>query len=385
MSAMRHQRRDGDGYMSIVRAIARIESAATKRPLAIPKPPISLTLGDPMPRIMLSEVAGTLFDSWHQMAAGLARVYWLAPPPTVSAAAQLNAALAACETDLRVVVAAQPDGSGDNRSWLLDPVGELGRAVGATGPLAIVVDASGRLAAQLPSPSPDGVVALATRLFKASTPTVVRAQAPVLLLDQLLEPALCQALIDHWRRSDKLVGGVASASGASVADTEMKRRQDVPLDDARLFAQLRDRLVCRVVPAILQAFQTRIVQIEAPRIGCYDAGRGGWFRRHRDNTTEYTAHRQFALSLNLNPDDEYDGAALRFPEFGRQLYRPAAGAGVVFSCALLHEVMPVTRGRRFGVFTFLHDQSRDAQYHRLIAQAKARGIAGFRMRDVRGS
>jgi len=47
--------------------------------------------------------------------------------------------------------------------------------------------------------------------------------------------------------------------------------------------------------------------------------------------------------------------------------------------------MPVTRGRRFGVFTFLHDQSRDAQYHRLIAQAKARGIAGFSMRDVRGS
>lgn len=70
MSAMRHQRCDGDGYMTVVRAIARIESAATKRPLAISKPPISLTLGDPMPRIMLSEVAGTLFGSWHQMAAG---------------------------------------------------------------------------------------------------------------------------------------------------------------------------------------------------------------------------------------------------------------------------------------------------------------------------
>lgn len=82
----------------------------------------------------------------------------------MSAAAQLSAALAACETDLRVVAAAQPAVPGDNRSWLLDPPAELGRAVGATGPLAIVVDASGRLAALLPSPSPDGVVALATRL-----------------------------------------------------------------------------------------------------------------------------------------------------------------------------------------------------------------------------
>ena len=125
---MRHQQRDGDGYIGIARANARIESAATKRPLAISKPPISLTLGDPMPRIMLSEVAGTLFDSWHQMAAGLARVYWLAPPPTVPAAEQLSAALAACETDLRVVAAAQPDVPGDNRSWLLDPAGEIGRA-----------------------------------------------------------------------------------------------------------------------------------------------------------------------------------------------------------------------------------------------------------------
>lgn len=338
-----------------------------------------------MPRIILPEMAGTLFDSWHQMIAGSARVYWLAPPPTGPVAEQLSAALAACETDLRVVAAAQPDAQAGNRSWLLDSAGELNRAVGSTGPLAIVVDASGRLAARLPAPTPHGVIDLATRLYAASTPAVVRMQAPVLLLDQLLEPALCQALIDHWHRGRKSANGVASASGASIADTEMKRRQDVPLDDARLFLQVRDRLVRRLMPAILQAFQTRIVQIEAPRIGSYDAGPGGWFRRHRDNTTEYTAHRQFALSVNLNPDDEYDGAALRFPEFGRQLYRPAAGGGVIFSCALLHEVLPVTRGCRFGLFTFLHDQSRDGQYRRLITQAKAQGMGGFRMRNERSN
>lgn len=188
--------------------------------------------------------------------------------------------------------------------------------------------------------------------------------------------------MDHWRRSDTLADGVASALTANLAIADVKRRQDVPLDDVQLYMQLQDRLVRRVMPAILQAFQTRIVQIEAPRIGCYDASPGGWFRRHRDNTTEYTAHRQFALSLNLNADEEYDGGELRFPEFGRQLYRPTAGGGLVFSCALLHEVMPVTHGRRLGVFTFLHDESRDPQYRRLIAAAKARGMAGVRMRHA---
>jgi hypothetical protein len=66
-------------------------------------------------------------------------------------------------------------------------------------------------------------------------------------------------------------------------------------------------LVRRVLPSILRAFQTRIVQIELPRVGCYDARSGGWFRPHRDNTTPFTAHCQFALSLNLNPTHEYRG------------------------------------------------------------------------------
>ena len=195
------------------------------------------------------------------MTAGLARVL-LAPPPTVLAAAQLSAALATCETDLRVVAAAQLDVPDDNRSWLLDPAGELGRAVGATGPLAIVVDTSGGLAALLPSPSPDGVVALATRLYMASTPAVVREHAPLLLL----EPALRQTLIDHWWRGDKAPDGRPFGVRCQRR-RHRKAPTGCPLDDARPFAQLRNRLVCRVVPAMLQSLQTRMAQIKAPRIG----------------------------------------------------------------------------------------------------------------------
>jgi predicted 2-oxoglutarate/Fe(II)-dependent dioxygenase YbiX len=104
---------------------------------------------------------------------------------------------------------------------------------------------------------------------------------------------------------------------------------------------------------IHQAFQTPIAVIEAPRIGCYDASSGGRFRRHRDNTSQATAHRHFALSLNLNDPDDYDGGEVRFPEFGRELYRMGQGEALVFSSSLLHEVLPVIRGRRFGLFTFL--------------------------------
>ena len=351
--------------------------------MAAPQRPVTITVGDPMPRIVLPEAAGAMFDSWDQTVSGRVHVYWLNGSPEMPVA-ELAGSLAALETELHVVASVASSAPGNGVSLLVDPSNDLGRAVGVTGPCAVVVDAGGRLAALVPEPTPDGIVALATRLFDASAPAVVQAQAPVLLLDKVVEPSLCDKLIDHWRRGDKRTDSVASSAAASSANADTKRRIDVPVDDAKLFMPLRDCLVRRVMPAILQVFQTRIVQVEMPRVGCYDAGSGGWFRRHRDNTTRYTAHRQFALSINLNASDDYDGGEVRFPEFGRQLYRPPAGGAVVFSCGLLHEVVPVTRGRRFGLFTFLHDQSRDAQYRQMNAEQKALGMQGIRMRGTAG-
>ena len=316
--------------------------------MARPQPAMNVSVGDWMPRITLPLMSGSLFDSRDPTTSGLARVYWLGVPLAEADAARLDVALSACETLLHVVASA-PTGS---PSCLLDRLGELGRAFGSTGPLAIIVDAAGRVAALLPAPAQDDVVSAARRLYRASAPVVVQAKAPVLLLERVVEPSLCRALIEYWQRGDKVANQVGSPAG-NVVNGDVKRRQDVQLDDARLFVQLRDCLVRRVVPAILQAFHIGIMVIEAPIIGCYDVKAGGRFGRHRDNTSSYTAHRQFAVSLNLNPDDEYEGGELRFPEFGRELYRPVAGGTLVFSSSLLHEVVPVTRGRRFGAFTFL--------------------------------
>ena len=316
-----------------------------------PQSSACVSVGDPMPRITLPLASGGLFDSWNPMTWGLAIVYWLGAPEA-SVVASLADMLAACETLLYFVTATPLEALGGHPNVLLDRASELGRAFGVNGPLAILVDASGRVAALIPAPAPGGVAALTTRLYMASTPTVVQARAPVLLLERVAEPALCQSLLEYWRRSNK-VTNMVGCEGGNVVNADVKRRQDVQLEHPALFVKLRDCLVRRVVPVIAQAFHTRIMVIEAPIVGCYDADSGGWFRRHRDNTSRHTAHRQFALSLNLNADDDYDGGELRFPEFGRQLYRPVVGGALIFSSSLVHEVVPVTRGRRFGVFTFL--------------------------------
>jgi predicted 2-oxoglutarate/Fe(II)-dependent dioxygenase YbiX len=281
----------------------------------------------------------------------MARVYWLGLPP-VALVASLSDALAPCEA-LAHVVCSRPTGLATSYpSCLVDRHGELGRAFGAAGPLAIVVDAAGRVAAVLPEPVPELVASLVTQLHAASAPVVVRAGAPVLMLDRVVEPDLCRDLLGYWHRNDKVADRVGSPDG-NVVNGEVKRRLDVQVDDPGLFVQFRDCLVRRVAPAILQAFHVGTTVIEAPIVGCYDADGGGRFGRHRDNTSGFTAHRQFAVSVNLNADDEYAGGEVRFPEFGRGLYRPAAGGALVFSSSLLHEVVPVTRGRRFGAFTFL--------------------------------
>jgi predicted 2-oxoglutarate/Fe(II)-dependent dioxygenase YbiX len=291
--------------------------------------------------------AGGLFDSWDPETAGHVRVYWLGPPPPDRC--RLAARLEMWEALLHVVMPAAPAQDGD---VILDPSNEIARAFGAVPPCAVVVDAAGRVAALFSPPAVEQVLGEVLRLFRASEPLVVHAQAPVLLLDRVFDPDLCHRLLAHWHAGEKRNNEVGSSAG-NLVNSEVKRRQDVEIAQSALFVEVRDCLVRRVAPMIHQAFHIQITVIEAPRIGCYDASSGGWFRRHRDNTSHATAHRQFALSLNLNDPGEYDGGEVRFPEFGRELYRMAQGEALVFSSSLLHEVVPVIRGRRFGLFTFL--------------------------------
>ena len=116
----------------------------------------------------------------------------------------------------------------------------------------------------------------------------------------------------------------------------------------------------------------RVTRAETLRLGCYDAADGGRFVRHRDDTTPYTAHRRFAMSLNLNTGD-YEGGYLRFSEYGPQLYEPAAGAALVFSCSLLHEATRVVSGRRFVLLGFFYGEAEQALRERIHAQEPASG------------
>jgi predicted 2-oxoglutarate/Fe(II)-dependent dioxygenase YbiX len=348
-----------------------------------PAPPQRIVPGDPLPRIALPGADGRIVDLGDQRLAGGTLLLWFADSVEATWLEQLDRCLpafAAVDAAACIVSRRPLPGSGETPLRLIDTAGGLAAMLGATPPALVVGNARGRLHAVTGDMRPEAALAIAQTLHAAQPEGRLAAQAPVLMVDGVLEPALRQRLIAHWQAGSKLTDGVAAGGQAAfVSDRAMKRRQDVVVDEIGLYGELRERFARRVLPEIRKAFNVRITEMEAPRIGCYAAADGGWFRRHRDNTTKFTAHRLFAMSLNLNTG-EYDGGEVRFPEYGRLLYNPPAGGAVVFSCSLLHEAMPVTRGERFGVFTFFHDEAGEARVRALHEAERAAGRDGHPMR-----
>jgi predicted 2-oxoglutarate/Fe(II)-dependent dioxygenase YbiX/peroxiredoxin len=181
--------------------------------------------------------------------------------------------------------------------------------------------------------------------------------APVLRVTNVLEPEFCRQLIQLYQENGGQDSGfMRDVDGKTIAiiDHSFKQRRDFNITDEALRRKLAVRLNRRLVPAVTKAFQFEATRMERYMVACYEAS-AGHFKPHRDNTTKATAHRKFAVSINLNAG-EYEGGDLRFPEFGSRTYRPPTGGAVVFSCSLLHEATPVTRGRRYAFLPFLYDE-----------------------------
>ena len=190
-------------------------------------------------------------------------------------------------------------------------------------------------------------------------PAEAAAPAPVLAVPYVFEPQLCRELIRYYETNGGQDSGFMRDMGGKtvmVMDYSHKRRADCEITDPALIRTTQERLSRRVIPAIRQAFQFDATRIERHIVACYDASDGGHFRAHRDNTTLGTAHRRFAVTLNLN-SEEFDGGELWFPEFSRRRYKAPTGGAIVFSCSLLHEATRVTRGRRYAFLPFLYDDA----------------------------
>lgn len=145
--------------------------------------------------------------------------------------------------------------------------------------------------------------------------------APVLVVERIFEPPFCRALIDYY----KARGGEESGFMREVGGLTIGRRRDCQIEDERLRNDAMFRLYRRLVPMIRRAYQYEPTRIERHIVARYDAEEGGFFRPHRDNTTKGTAHRRFAVTINLNAED-MKAATCASPSSGSRptAHRPAA-------------------------------------------------------------
>jgi predicted 2-oxoglutarate/Fe(II)-dependent dioxygenase YbiX/peroxiredoxin len=334
-----------------------------------------ITLGDPVPTFSASTIAGAPFDL-HVTAGRWVVLSFLGSPKDPRAGQELNALLsnpALLDEDhlvMACVLTESPDVieplteiSSHSLFFLADYDGAISRSFGALDmPRTVVLDPMLRAVANIGWDSPQGH-AEAVRGVLNSLPAVddsagVPLFAPALIVPRVFSYELCDFLMQFYEEQRGVDSGFqidVAGKTATVLDYRLKRRNDVGLGAPEVRELVRSHIVRRLLPEIERYFQFKATRMDRCIVARYDSEVGGHFHRHRDNVNAGAQHRRFAVSINLNND--FDGCDLMFPEFGRKLYRPPAGGAIVFSCGALHQVVPVTRGRRYAFLAFLYAEA----------------------------
>jgi predicted 2-oxoglutarate/Fe(II)-dependent dioxygenase YbiX/peroxiredoxin len=181
---------------------------------------------------------------------------------------------------------------------------------------------------------------------------------PILVLPDVFEPDFCRKLISLYEANGGQQTGVfrdVDGQNVGLEDDNFKRRRDYYIEDRATIRETQLRVARRIAPEIARLHFFKASHMERYIIGCYSADESGHFEAHRDNTMLISAHRRFAVTINLN--DDYDGGELSFPEYSPRKFKSPIGCAVVFSCSMLHAVATVTRGRRYAFLPFLFDEA----------------------------
>jgi predicted 2-oxoglutarate/Fe(II)-dependent dioxygenase YbiX len=246
--------------------------------------------------------------------------------------------------------------------FIADYDGAISRSFGALdAPRTVILDPMLRAVADIAWDFPQGHGETVHNVLR-SLPAVdesagVPIMAPALIVPRVFSFELCDFLMQFYQdQGGKESGFQFDVDGktTTLLDWRFKRRSDVGVVVPEVRELVRQHIARRLVPEIERYFQFPATRMDRYVVACYDSKVGGHFHRHRDNLNAGAQHRRFAVSINLNND--FGGGDLMFPEFGRKLYRPPVGGALVFSCGALHQVTPVTSGRRFAFLAFLYGE-----------------------------
>jgi peroxiredoxin len=334
-----------------------------------------IRVGDPMPWFSARTVTGNAFEL--QVSAGRWIVLcFLGSLEAPGAMQELTALLAHAphfdeeRLTAHIILTEVPSDSaplaalsGPAFSFLADPDGAITQSAATAG--TVVLDPMLRCVAHIPFDHPNGHATMLANVI-AALPEVdahagVPLFAPALIVPRVFEFDFCEKLVRFYEEMGGTDSGFLldqSGRTQTVIDHRLKSRRDLVIVNPGLREAIRERIVHRLVPEIERYFAYKATRMDRYMVSCYAAEAGGHFSRHRDNVNAGARHRKFAASINLNRD--YEGCELIFPEFGRRRYVAPYGGAIVFACATLHQVTPVTRGKRYAFIPFLYGEEEAA-------------------------
>lgn len=163
--------------------------------------------------------------------------------------------------------------------------------------------------------------------------------------------------------------GAASATDAARA---VKRNLQVDPSDLPAIQALQGLLLRAVNTS--QALREHVLpkELHDPRFARYEAGMGyGW---HVDSPLmgHPPVRTDFAMTVFLDGPEAYDGGELELKApAGLAACKLPAGDAVVYPCAWLHRVAPVTSGLRRVMVTWIQSLVPDPRHRALLASLQA--------------
>ncbi|KOF03889.1 hypothetical protein OB69_02405 [Roseivirga seohaensis subsp. aquiponti] len=84
---------------------------------------------------------------------------------------------------------------------------------------------------------------------------------------------------------------------------------------------------------------------------------------------QFTIRTDVGMTLFLSDPSSYEGGELEImTEFGLQRFKLSAGSAVIYPTTRLHQVLPVTQGKRLAVVTWMQCAIREANKREIIDQ-----------------
>jgi PKHD-type hydroxylase len=152
--------------------------------------------------------------------------------------------------------------------------------------------------------------------------------------------------------------GLIGAAGKEILDGNIRDSRVQWLAYSKESHWIYDRIATIVNEANSRCFGMALEQTESIQLTEYDSEYQGFYGQHIDMCygTGTSRYRKLSLSMQLSDPIEYEGGELRL--YSTNFKEPVVvqkdmGTMILFRSHIIHEVMPVTKGKRLSLVTWV--------------------------------